>query len=422
MSPVNELITELYVGYFNRAPDPEGLNYWIDRLNGGMPLLDIAQSFSVQAEARDAYNFLAAPSLGSPDGFLNSVYQNLFNRPIEPGGLNYWKGELMTGKSVGRMIVDIISGSQGADRTIVDNKTSVGQIYANRVEDYPGNAYSLSGARQALADVDVTTASVSRSQAILNAILTTDLTITFNDPTGTLAPFQEAIRKGVNAAWDLWEAHFTRTAPIEVEIGFKPGGPGTLGGASSPLVLTGETFLNKLVMRSNTAHEIITGIDSNGDSVDCTILLTEDELSHLVFRTSLNDLLPTNKLDSILVFAHEFGHILGFQSAIGYNLGNQIITFDRFITSPDNPRFFGPNVVAVNGGNTAELTYGKQVSATLREAPHHLTGAVMSIMGPTTIDSHYETNGLPLLDLAVLQDLGLPMTVLSAGGLERVDI
>lgn len=416
MPTSSEYITQLYTGYFNRAPDSEGLNYWIGRLNSGMGLLEIAQSFSVQPEATALYGFLNTSSRGAPDSFLDSIYRNLFNRPIETEGLNYWKSELASGKPVGRAIVDIISGAMGADKTIVDNKTAVGQFYANRVEDYPGNAFSLTDARQALAGVDATSASVSRSQAMLNATLTTDLTVTFNDPTGTLTPFRETIIKGVNAAWDLWEAHFTRTAPIEVEIGYKPGGPVSSGGAKYPSVLTGETFLDKTVIRSGVAHEIITGIDLNGAEVDCSINFTDEELAPVFFRASLNDPLPTNKLDSILVFAHDFGHILGFASSIGYGT-NQITTFDRFITSPDNPRFFGPNAVAVNGGNTVELTYGKQVSAILREAPHHTAGAVMSIMGPVTIDPHYETNGLPLLDLAILQDLGLPMTVLSAGGL-----
>ena len=118
-------ITKLYVGYYDRAPDPEGLNYWVGRANVGMSLLEIAQSFSVQVESTSLYSFLASPQTSSAESFLNSVYQNLFNRPIDSEGLNYWTGELSNGKPVGRMIVDIISGAQGADKIIVDNKTIV---------------------------------------------------------------------------------------------------------------------------------------------------------------------------------------------------------------------------------------------------------------------------------------------------------
>jgi hypothetical protein len=43
---INDLITELYVGYYNRAPDPSGENYWVTQLAGGMSLSAIAQSYT----------------------------------------------------------------------------------------------------------------------------------------------------------------------------------------------------------------------------------------------------------------------------------------------------------------------------------------------------------------------------------------
>ena len=37
MSDQTALITQIYVGYFNRAPDPGGLNYWLAQLQSGVP-------------------------------------------------------------------------------------------------------------------------------------------------------------------------------------------------------------------------------------------------------------------------------------------------------------------------------------------------------------------------------------------------
>lgn len=51
MATTAELITQLYVGYYNRAPDPEGLNYWIGRANAGVSMADIANSFAASPEA-----------------------------------------------------------------------------------------------------------------------------------------------------------------------------------------------------------------------------------------------------------------------------------------------------------------------------------------------------------------------------------
>ena len=101
-----KIITQLYVGYFNRAPDQGGFNYWISRANAGMPIVDIAQSFFVQPEAVAIYGGLDRVPL------INLIYANLFRRSPDAAGLNYW---LNNGQPIGRTIVDIISGAQGGD-------------------------------------------------------------------------------------------------------------------------------------------------------------------------------------------------------------------------------------------------------------------------------------------------------------------
>ncbi|MEQ1888044.1 MAG: hypothetical protein ABL951_02555 [Alphaproteobacteria bacterium] len=67
-------ITKLYVGYFNRAPDPAGFAYWMQRNFDGMPLLAIANSFFVQPETQAIYGGL------NNEALLTLIYQNLFRR------------------------------------------------------------------------------------------------------------------------------------------------------------------------------------------------------------------------------------------------------------------------------------------------------------------------------------------------------
>ena len=133
MTASNALITQIYIGYFNRAPDPAGLNYWVGDLQGGMPVATIAENFARQGEAVSTYAYLANPVGGSADAFLTSVYNNLFNHAPDAAGLSYWKGELAAGKPVGRMIIDIISGAQGSDKTVIDNKVAVAQSYVAQI-------------------------------------------------------------------------------------------------------------------------------------------------------------------------------------------------------------------------------------------------------------------------------------------------
>ena len=125
-------IVNLYIGYFGRAPDPAGLDYWYGRYGSGeMSLLDIANSFAVQPEARTEYTFLANPNLqGGVTDFITAVYQNLFNRAVDDEGMAYWSAELLGGKPVGRFIVDVISGARGADVTTLGNMREVALTYS----------------------------------------------------------------------------------------------------------------------------------------------------------------------------------------------------------------------------------------------------------------------------------------------------
>ena len=94
-------------------------------------------------EAQGLYPFLAHP-LGASDGeigaFLDSVYNNLFNRSSDAGGLGYWNCDqihqtLAAGGYVGSVLVDIISGTQntasGQDITILMSKVAVGLSYVH---------------------------------------------------------------------------------------------------------------------------------------------------------------------------------------------------------------------------------------------------------------------------------------------------
>jgi hypothetical protein len=136
---INNSITQLYVGYFNRAPDPGGESYWATALHSGLSLAQIAQSFSVQAESTSLYAFLASPNTADPNAiksFVDAIYGNLFNRTPDVGGESFWIGALQSQAiSIGAAILAIINGAQGNDVTTVENKVTVGNYYAIEVFD-----------------------------------------------------------------------------------------------------------------------------------------------------------------------------------------------------------------------------------------------------------------------------------------------
>lgn len=84
---LSELI-DLYLVFFNRIPDADGLNYWINQFKQGQSLQQIAQSF----ESVGAVN---AKSLSNVD-FVQMLYTNVLGRKdgADAAGLNYWLEQL----------------------------------------------------------------------------------------------------------------------------------------------------------------------------------------------------------------------------------------------------------------------------------------------------------------------------------------
>jgi endoglucanase len=120
-------VEQLYVGYFGRAGDTAGVQYWI--ANGGVGSFGFAQvaaSFSVQPEAVAKYPFLAAPNIANVGSFIDQVYVNLFGHVADAAGKAFWTTQLNASlgnpQAVGQFIVNVISGAQGTDLTAINAK------------------------------------------------------------------------------------------------------------------------------------------------------------------------------------------------------------------------------------------------------------------------------------------------------------
>jgi hypothetical protein len=95
-----EQIASTYAASFGRAADSAGFEFWVGEFNRDLPVqgagalfANVASSFGVSTEAKALYPFLGSP-FGASDGqisaFLDSVYNNIFNRSSEAAGLAYW--------------------------------------------------------------------------------------------------------------------------------------------------------------------------------------------------------------------------------------------------------------------------------------------------------------------------------------------
>lgn len=91
MSHLNAQIVRLYDTVFDRAPDAEGLEFWNGAAHNGFGLRDLANFFIAAPEFASTY--------GEPTtlGFVQSLYQNILDRPGEAEGIAFWTNALDAG-------------------------------------------------------------------------------------------------------------------------------------------------------------------------------------------------------------------------------------------------------------------------------------------------------------------------------------
>jgi hypothetical protein len=132
-------LEELYVAFFDRIPDADGLSYWIDQTRGGQTIDSIANAFYSAALLYPAQTGYTA-GMSNAD-FVNVIYRNVLGRPegADAGGLAYWSGALASGaQSRGALVTSILASAHTFKGTaqygwvadLLDNKAIVAQRFA----------------------------------------------------------------------------------------------------------------------------------------------------------------------------------------------------------------------------------------------------------------------------------------------------
>ena len=135
-----EQIIELYIAYFDRAPDAVGLLFWANAFADGLSLDGMAAQFTPQPETQAAY-----PPGTTNETFVTTIYDNVFGRSPDQAGFDFWVGQLNAGAARDVFILEVLRGArvdidpslgqavidqQLADRAYLDNKTDIGTYFA----------------------------------------------------------------------------------------------------------------------------------------------------------------------------------------------------------------------------------------------------------------------------------------------------
>ncbi len=101
-------VARLYLAYFLRDPDADGLRYWI---GAGLSYRAISDAFAGSNEFLQRYGNL------SNEAFVDLVYQNVFGRGADGPGRQYWIGQLNGGISRGQMMLALSESQEFITKT-----------------------------------------------------------------------------------------------------------------------------------------------------------------------------------------------------------------------------------------------------------------------------------------------------------------
>ncbi|MEQ1890733.1 MAG: DUF4214 domain-containing protein, partial [Alphaproteobacteria bacterium] len=101
----------LYRAAFDRAPDVEGLGYWVRELDRGQDYgTVVAASFIASAE------FIRLNGSNTSNAqFVNLLYQNVLHRAGEADGVAYWLAELNGGGARSNMLASFAISAENVN-------------------------------------------------------------------------------------------------------------------------------------------------------------------------------------------------------------------------------------------------------------------------------------------------------------------
>ena len=129
------IVQALYIAYYQRPGDPSGLLYWADRLDTGTPLADVEAAFGNAQESQDLYGPINSSTIGD---VIDQIYLALFNRAPDAAGKQFYIDGFNAGTFTPTSIAyNILVGATGDDAVAVVNKQIVANRFSETVDGRP---------------------------------------------------------------------------------------------------------------------------------------------------------------------------------------------------------------------------------------------------------------------------------------------
>jgi len=171
-------VFRLYQAALNRAPDTTGLGYWIDAMDHGTSLTSMANAFIGSTEFTNLYG-----THPSDTAFVVNLYANVLHRTPDPGGQNYWLGQLSHGETRAQVLAEFSESSENI--TNITPLIAQGVHYQLWVNLTPNTIYQVTASNIAIGGTSgVDTIAFNASSSHFNIALASGQA-TLTDQVGT---------------------------------------------------------------------------------------------------------------------------------------------------------------------------------------------------------------------------------------------
>lgn len=199
MATNTDLVQQLYVAYFNRPADVDGLAYYKNILDNTAAANIAATVATISADFANATEYKATYANMSAKDTINTIYHNLFGHEADIPGLNYWANLYTAGTvTLANIVTAVAGGAQGTDATAYNNKVTAAGAFtaaiatsADEMLAYAKGGDAITVARNFLSGVtdnaSLTDAlnNVSTAASAVVPSVTTNLTVGIDTLTGT---------------------------------------------------------------------------------------------------------------------------------------------------------------------------------------------------------------------------------------------
>ncbi len=117
-------VARMYEVMFDREADLGGLEYWFGRVENGTGSGEIANNFAASDE------FIARYGNLSNEEILDNFYQNAFGRAADAGGKAFWLGQMEDGLTAARIAEHFAASQEAVELMGIDGNQYVIDVYS----------------------------------------------------------------------------------------------------------------------------------------------------------------------------------------------------------------------------------------------------------------------------------------------------